>query len=462
MSRFSLAVVSFLAAFAAACAVRAEVPETTIQAPATLATPHAADAAFDAAWWRQFDDPVLDRLVDEAVSGNRDLRAAAARYEAARELAGASRAALLPSGGLSVTASRQYVAIDEPGGRLMPDRTFSLVGVGVAASWEADVFGRLRGAAGAALADAGAAQADARGVRVATAAAVARTYFQYRAAQREMELLDALASRTRQMRDVTIARISNGRGTRLDSLRVEQIVEEIVAARALAAHQAEAARQSLAVLTGRTADGWQVPASEPAALSARVLAVGAASDLLRRRPDVAAAELRLEAATLRAGVARAQLFPRVDIVGSIGLIAGSAGRLAQSGAASWLAVPRIGWAILDWPRLRREMRAAGHAAEAAFLEYEQAVLAAIGDARTAIDAYGAAVEQLAAEDRRAHAAEDAATIVSVQYREGLVDSFARTEAERQAIAAAVAANRALLRQRGAVVDLYRAVAGGWE
>jgi outer membrane protein TolC len=129
---------------------------------------------------------------------------------------------------------------------------------------------------------------------------------------------------------------------------------------------------------------------------------------------VAAAGLRVEAASLRAGVARAQLFPRVDIVGSIGLIAGSVGRLAESSAASWLVVPRIGWALLDWPRLRREMRAAGHAAEAAFFEYEQAVLSAISDARIAIDADGAAVEQLAAEDRRARAAEEAAAIVSVQ------------------------------------------------
>jgi multidrug efflux system outer membrane protein len=193
-----------------------------------------------------------------------------------------------------------------------------------------------------------------------------------------------------------------------------------------------------------------------------VLPIGAASDLLRRRPDVAAAELRLQAASLRAGVARAALFPRVDITGSIGLIAGSAGRLVESSAASWLIVPRLGWAVLDWPRLRRQMRAAGHVAEAAFFDYEQAVLAAIGDARTAIDRYGAAVEQLAAEDRRAQAADEAATIVSVQYREGLVDSFARTEAERQAIAAALAANRALFVQRSAVVDVYRAVGGGWQ
>lgn len=462
MSKFAVAVGVVLAVAGGGCAVGSTVPRTTIQAPATLAAARVTEATFEAKWWRQFDDAVLDHLVADAVAGNRNLRAAAERFEAAMQLAGAARTALWPTGGVSATASRQHLALDEPGGRVMPSRTFSLLDVGLTASWEADVFGRLRGAAGAALADAGAAQFDARGVQVATAAAVARAYFQHRAAQRELGLLDDLAARTQQMRDVTVARVSNGRGTRLDTARVQQVIEELAAARAGAAHQMEASRQALAVLTGRTADGWQLPASEAAPLSTRLIAIGAAADLLRRRPDVAAAERRLEAATLRAGVARAELFPRVDMLGAVGLVAGSGGRLVESSAASWLAVPRIAWGMLDWPRLRREMRAAGHRAEAAFLEYEHAVLTVIGETRTAIDAYGAAVEQLAAQERRAQAAEEAATIVSAQYREGLVDSFARTDAERQAISAAVDANRALFRQRTAVVDLYRAVGGGWE
>lgn len=461
MSRTIRTLVLVLALVAGGCAARSETPLSAITAPATLATARVSDAAFETAWWRQFDDAVLDRLVDDALAGNRDMQAAAARHEAALELAGAARLALLPSGGVSVSASRQHLAVDEPGGRVMPSRTFSLGGGSLAVAWEADLFGRLRGTAAAALAEAAAAEYDVHGLRVATGAAVARTYFQYRAAEREVELLDALSARTNHMQEVTRARLANGRATRLDVARVEQVVEEIVSARALAAHQVEAARQALAVLTGRTADGWQLPKAEAQPFSARVLAIGAASDLLRRRPDVAAAALRLDGASRRAGVARAALFPRVDIVGSIGLIAGSGGRLFETSAASWLVAPRLAWTVLDWPRLRRQMRAAGHAAEAAFFDYEQAALVAIGDARTAVDAYGASVEQLAAEVRRSQAAEDAATVVAVQYREGLVDSFARTEAERQAIGASLAANRALLAQRRAVVDLYRAVGGGW-
>jgi multidrug efflux system outer membrane protein len=185
------------------------------------------------------------------------------------------------------------------------------------------------------------------------------------------------------------------------------------------------------------------------------------ADLLRRRPDVAAAELRVTAAAARAGIARANLFPRVDVTGTVGLIAGSLGRLTEAAAGSWFIAPRLIWNAFDWPRLRREMRAAGALADAAFAEYEQVVLQALEESRTALDAYAAANREFAAHQRRAEAAADAAGVVFVQYREGLVDSLARTQADRDAIAGALDANRALTAQRLAVVDVYRALGGGW-
>jgi multidrug efflux system outer membrane protein len=192
-----------------------------------------------------------------------------------------------------------------------------------------------------------------------------------------------------------------------------------------------------------------------------VLPIGTPGALLQRRPDIAAAESRVAAAAARAGVARAELFPRVDLTGNVGLVAGSIGRLADAAAGSWFIAPRLVWNVFDWPRLRRQMRAAGAFADAAFAEYEQTVLVAIEETGTAIDAYAAATRELQAHERRAQAAADAARVVFVQYREGLVDSLARTQAERDAIAGALDANRALTAQRLAVVDLYRALGGGW-
>jgi outer membrane protein TolC len=229
----------------------------------------------------------------------------------------------------------------------------------------------------------------------------------------------------------------------------------------LASHLVERARNRLAVLTGRAPGTLAIEPATPSPLRTTTLAVGHAAEVLQRRPDIAAAEARVTAALARAGVARAELFPRVEVTGTIGLVAGSVGRLADAAAGSWLIAPRLIWNVLDWPRLRRQIRAAGALADATFAEYEQAVLRALDESRTAVDAYAAANRELAAQERRAQAATDAAGVVFIQYREGLVDSLARTEADRDAIAGALDANRALTAQRLAVVDVYRALGGGW-
>lgn len=129
---------------------------------------------------------------------------------------------------------------------------------------------------------------------------------------------------------------------------------------------------------------------------------------------------------------------------------------------SWLVAPRIAWSFLDWPQLRRRARAAGAVADAAFAEYEQATLLALEEVHVAVDAYGAATDRLVAMHRQLEAAAGVAGIVTVQHREGLVDSLAQTLAERDRIAGQLAASRALAAHQQAVVDVYRSLGGGWE
>ena len=460
--RKTLVIPGLLAAslLGASCAATYDTRSTTIAPPPATAVAGTSDAAVEAAWWRQFQDPVLDGLVEGAFSANRDLQAAAARYTAARELAGAAGLLQWPHGGPSVAVSRQHLSVSEAGGDV-PDRTASFVQTGVGMTWEADLFGRLRGIRRVAAADAGVAAMDVRGAQVAIAAQVASAYFELRGAERDLVLIEGLQDRTRQQLETTRTLVAAGRVTRLDLLRAQQVEEELASASSAALHRAERARNRLATLSGTTTDALPVQGVSGVPLRASALPIGTAADLLRRRPDVAAAEYRVAAAAARAGIARAELFPRVDVTGTVGLIAGSLGRLAEGAAGSWLIAPRLVWNAFDWPRLRREMRAAGALADAAFAEYEQAVLLALEESRTALDAYAAANREFAALERRAQAAADAAGVVFVQYREGLVDSLARTQADRDAIAGALDANRALTAQRLAVVDVYRALGGGW-
>lgn len=453
-------VVIVIALFGSACAARYERKPATIVPPPTMAVADTTETEFEVTWWRQFRDPVLDRLVAEALTANRDLRAAALRYEAALQLAGAAALLQVPQGGAAAGGSVRRLSEAESGAAA--ERTNSVVHTGFGMAWEADVFGRLRGVRRAAAADAAAAAMDARGVQVAIAAQVASAYFELRGAERDRELIDGLQARSRQQIETTRALIAGGRVTRLDLLRAQQVEEELAAAGSAAMHRAERARNRLATLTGQTAGSLAIDGSLDMPLRAQSLAIGTPAQLLKRRPDVAAAESRVAAAAERAGVARAELFPRVEVTGTIGLVAGSVGRLTEAAAGSWLIAPRIAWNVLDWPRLRRQLRAAGALADAAFSDYEQAVLEALEESRSALDAYVAANRELAALERRAQASADAAAVVLVQYREGLVDSLVRTQADRDAIAGALDANRALTVQRLAVVDVYRAFGGGWQ
>ena len=460
--RKSLVLTSILFAslFGTACAARYETRTTTIAPPSTMTVAATADTEVEAAWWRQFQDPVLDALVEQALTANLDLQAAAFRYTAARELAGAATLLQTPHGGPTVGVSRQHLSAAEADGDVA-DRTGSFIQTGFGIAWEADLFGRLRGIRRAAVADAAVAAMDMRGAQVAIAAQVASAYFELRGAERDVALIEALQGRTREQLTTTRTLVSAGRVTRLDLLRAQQVDEELAAGLSVSLHRVARARNRLATLIAATPDGLQVAPASAIALRASALPIGTPADLLRRRPDVAAAELRVTAATARAGIARAELFPRVNVTGTVGLVAGSIGRLTEAAAGSWLIAPRLIWNAFDWPRLRREMRAAGAFADVAFAEYEQVVLQALEESRTALDACAAANREFAAHERRAQAAADAAGVVFVQYREGLVDSLARTQADRDAIAGALDANRALTAQRLAVVDVYRALGGGW-
>jgi NodT family efflux transporter outer membrane factor (OMF) lipoprotein len=444
-----------------ACAARYDARTSTIVAPTTMTVTDTSASEVEAAWWRRFDDPVLDGLIEQAFSANRDLQAAASRYTAARELAGAASLLQAPHGGPTVGVSRQHLSTAEALGDL-PDRTASFVHAGLGVAWEADLFGRLRGIRRAAVADAGVAVMDVRGTQVAIAAQIASAYFELRGAERDVALIEELQARTRDQLKTTRTLVSAGRVTRLDLLRAQQVEDELVAGFSMSLHRIERARNRLATLTGNTSGALQIPPTPTVTLRASALTIGTPTELLRRRPDVAAAELRVTAAAARAGIARANLFPRVDVTGTVGLVAGSLGRLTEAAAGSWLVAPRLIWNAFDWPRLRREMRAAGALADAAFAEYEQVVLQALEESRTALDAYAAANREFVARERRAQAAADAAGVVFVQYREGLVDSLARTQADRDAIAGALDANRTLTAQRLAVVDVYRALGGGWK
>jgi outer membrane protein, multidrug efflux system len=419
-----------------------------------------AEQPFEAAWWEQFGDPTLDDLIARALAGDVDLKVAAARVEESRALLGAARRVRWPASIASV--DRNYAKGPQPDLRIDERVESESYGAGFNTLWELDLFGRVRRGVQAAGADAEAAQADLRDAQVLVAAEVASTYLELRGAQKRLAVARANRDNQRETLELTRVRLDLGRGSELDvasaSARLaatEATIPPLTAIEAVAAHR-------LAVLLGQRPGslGDEVAARElPPHLT--TLAVGAPGDLLRRRPDVRAAERNVAAATARIGVAKADLFPRLTLSGFIGFIAGDASGLGESANRAWSVSPVLSWAGFD-SGVRARIVAAEARADGALATYESTVLRAIEETENAFVVYGQGRQRLASVVEQATASRRAAELARVQYREGALDFLRLLDAERTLLEAEDQVATAETDLNTSVVGIYRALGGGWE
>jgi len=439
----------------AACTVGPDYrpPEpAALSVPAGYYGPAGQGAAVDLArWWELFGDPLLTRLIDEASAGNLDLAQAAARLVQARESLVQARAGLVPTVGASGGAGRDF----GPGN----DRTsFS---IGADASWEIDLFGRIRRGVEAAGADAEASYYDREALRIAIAAEVATNYIQARLAQERLALArDSLAIADDNLQ-IAVWRVEAGLVSSLDS-------EQARAARAQTAASIpgiEAAFASatyrLAVLTGRPPGALtgELTEARPIPRGPAEIAAGIPAETLRQRPDVRAAERNLAAATARIGVAEAQLYPALRLTGNIGTAAFSLGGLFDSISGGLFS--GLSQTLFDGGRLRSQLRSQRAATEGALAAYRQSVLTALEDVENALVALRSARERQAQFAIAYEAANNSAILARIQYRSGLTDFRQLLETERSLLSA----RDGLAGSRGdealALVQLYRALGGGW-
>ncbi len=450
-----------VAALLAACAVGPD-----YRPPGTAATPFvAAQAAavteqpFEAAWWEQFQDPVLDSLVERALTADLDLKIALARVEEARANFGAARRDRWP--GVSTEVARSKSRQQQPG--FTDERAeVESYDAGFATLWELDLFGRVRRGVQAAGADADAAVADLRDAQVLIAAEVARNYVELRGSQKRLRVAQENLGYQQETLDLTRVRLELGRGSELDVASAaarlaatEATIPPLVAAETMAANR-------LAVLLGE----------RPGALAAELgfreipphlttIAVDSPAALLQRRPDIRAAERELAAATARIGVAKADLFPRLTLSGFIGFVAGDADRLGESESRAWRVTPVLSWAGFDratWARVAvAEARTAG-----ALAGYELAVLRALEETENAFVTYGTHRQRLESVVEQAAASRRAAELARIQYREGALDFLRLLDAERTLLQAEDAVAAAESDLNASVVLIYKALGGGWE
>ena len=415
----------------------------------------------EALWWQEFGDTELDDLVRRALAANLDLRSAYDRVRAARAVFVERKFDYAPH--VQLDGTYQHFDEQQPGfgsGRINAQSD----SLGFDATWEIDLFGHVRRSVEAARADLGAEQANYQDAQVTVAAEVARNYFELRGSQKRLVVARENLSTEHQTLELTQLLDETGRGSELD---VQRSRARLKATEATIPPLEAAEKQSgyrLAVLLGQR-PGALDQELKPAAVAtyAKALPIGDPTELLRRRPDVRAAERQLAAATARVGVATADLFPRVNVTGFVGFLSGDVGRLFGTAdgnnARAWSIAPTVSWAAFDIGSVRARLRASEAQSDAAAANYEKVVLTALEDTENSFVAYSTRQAQLKSLSEQATASRRAADLAETQYREGVADFLVLLDAQRTQLDAEDSVAQAETAVNVAVVAIYKALGG---
>ncbi|MDE8651000.1 efflux transporter outer membrane subunit [Novosphingobium album (ex Liu et al. 2023)] len=419
-------------------------------------------------WWRGFGDPMLDKVVDQALAENLDLAQAVARVRQARAAVAIARAALLPSGALNGSAATAHQSVETPIGQIQNalgvDRDGNLYDLGAGASWDADIFGGLRRGQQAALADYQAADAGAAAARVAVVAEAADTYIQLRTLQARLAIVREQAGTQRQLLD--LARLQYARGLLAEAdLREAQSTCARIEAQVPPLESAlETATNTLEVLMGAVPGSWHGALAAPSAIPAppAIASAEGPASLLRRRPDIIIAERRLAAANARIGTAIAEYYPHFSLSALLGFSSTSAASLLGSGGAQAQAIAGVRWRLFDFGRVDAEVAAArGHYGEA-LAAYRLAVLQATADVENAFTS----LAKSQAQAQLLRASEDSFgrrwQIVRTAEARGVVSRVEVLQSTGRLLQARDARVTAQSDAARAAVLSFRALGGGWQ
>lgn len=417
-------------------------------------------ARFEGIWWQQFEDPILNQLVNTSLQGNRELRVAFDRLRAARAFRDDVSNDAMP-----VVTSR--VSSDLAKGQI-PGQTTDRVSserydLGLDMAWEIDLFGRIQRNLEAADADTQVAAADLYQLQVTLIAELVDAYGQLRGAQLREKIALANLANQQESSKITVTLRDAGVGDQLDVVRADARLASVEASVPQLQEVQIRQRNRIATLLGERPDTLSVDLS-PASLPAisKALPIGDPGELLQRRPDIQSAERRLAAATARIGVAKADLFPRVSLSGFLGFTAGRGSQIGSSAANAWALGPSITWAAFDLGSVRARLRAADANADGALASYEQQVLLALEESENAFSDYGKRQQRLISLIRQSESSRAAADLAEIRYREGTVDFLVLLDAQRERLAAEDAQAQAEVDLYRGIVAIYKALGGGWQ
>jgi multidrug efflux system outer membrane protein len=411
-----------------------------------------SDAVARGEWWTIFGDAQMDALQADAAAASQTLKAAWARLQQARAVAGVAAAERAPQVGLSAGATRLRSAETAPQTQWQAQ---------AAASYEIDLFGRVANAVAAARADAQQAEALYRSLLLALHADVAANYFALRSLDAEIALLERSVRLREEALDLLQRRLRAGEIGEFDVARARTELS-VTRAEAIAVGRRRAELEhALAVLTGKPPASFAL-AARPLVFEPIAVPAGLPSALLERRPDIAAAERALAAANARIGVARAAFFPRITLTGALGVQSAELGDLLQWSSRTWLLGPLAALPLIDGGR-NRSLRAQAEARyEEAVAEYRQRVLVALQEVEDSLSALRLLAEQAREQERAIESARRALAISDARFRAGDVNYLDVIDAQRSVLATERGATQVHAERALATVALIRALGGGWQ
>jgi multidrug efflux system outer membrane protein len=433
-----------------------EVPAGFRDAGAAAAPATAATSLADAKWWDVFGDQALQSLIRTALERNFDLRIAASRVLQAQAAAGITRADSLPTVGVGVEALDQRTATTTP------RRNVAGLGLEGSASWQLDFWGRFRRANEAARAELLASDWGRKAVMTSIVSEVGDAYFGLRMLDLELDISQRTLESRRESLRLTQVREQGGVTTLVDVRQAEQLVYGAAAQITTLERQIEQQENLISILLGDNpgaiARGLAIP-DQP--LPPDVPA-GLPSALLERRPDIQRAEQELVAANAEIGVARSAYFPTVSLTGSGGVQSTALTALLTGGSAVWSAVAGAAQPLFTGGRTRSQVALAEARRDEAVLTYQQTAQQAFREVSDALVGYRRVREFREQQALLFTAAQDARRLADIRYQGGATSYLEVLDADTRRFAAELGLADAQGRELEALVEIYRALGGGWQ
>lgn len=433
-----------------------EMPTPAVDLPESFNTSlqhNSEGLSVDSPWWTLFDDAVLNSLVDQARARNLDIRKATTQIDIARAMRREAGQSYLPKGGISAELYEVRKSALETGAN--PTRA-DQQSLGAQAQWEIDLFGRIHSANQAALAQLGVSEALREQVLHSVTSEVIRTYFEFRSTQDQLAILLEYRQTQSELVELVRSKMSAGAGRPEDLERALAQLNEDEATISLIEARLHKLQHALAALVHEVPGEFEIPTSpQTSALQLKPLIASNPKAWLRHRPDIRAAEKRVQVEAANIGIATADLFPQLSIDGFFGFVTGHGDSLVQSDNQSWFIGPTLRWGIFDLGKVKARIQQAEGQAELALLDFERTVLQGLAETQTAFSDLASAQKRIAATQAQATHAQRAENQIKLHYQVGTVDFLELLDAKRSYLRARLAQSGSIEAHRLATVDVFR-------